>query len=185
MGRHEPPTNRSFYLSVAASTLRFAIIVALVVSGVVVINRAFPDTSSGETGTLPDGGAPEVTESPTESPTQSPTEQQPTQSPTIAGTVIVVINAAGVEGLAGDTTTELVERYQYEALEPGTAPSLSDTTTIYYRAKKDRIEAEFLANDFFGRIEDTVRVARLPRGETVDETAQLAIYIGTDYAQVA
>jgi hypothetical protein len=184
MGRHEPPTNRSFYLSVAASTLRFAIIVALVVSGVVVINRAFPDTTSGGTGTLPDGGDTEVTESPSESPTESPTEQ-PTQSPTIAGTVIVVMNAAGVEGLAGDTTTELVERYDYEALEPGTAPALSVTTTIYYRAKKDRVEAEFLANDFFSRIEDTVRIAKLPAGQTVDETAQLAIFIGTDYAQVA
>jgi hypothetical protein len=32
-GRHEPPSKRSFYLSVATSTLRFAIVVALVVGG--------------------------------------------------------------------------------------------------------------------------------------------------------
>jgi len=48
MGSHQPPTNRSFYLSLAASTLRFAIIVALVIGGIVVIDQAFPALSSGD-----------------------------------------------------------------------------------------------------------------------------------------
>jgi hypothetical protein len=182
MGRHEPPTNRSLYLSVAASTLRFAIIVALVVGGVVVINQAFPDTSSGGTGALPDGGAPTVTESPSPSPevTEEPRNEP---SPTIAGTIIVVMNASGVEGLAGDTTELLVDEFGYEGLEPGTAPTLSDTTTIYYRTRRDKVEADFLENDrFFRKISDTIRVAKLPAGEDIPEEAQLAIYIGTDYA---
>ena len=50
MGRHQPPTNRSFYLSLAASTIRFAIIVALVVGGVVVINQAFQAPASSGSG---------------------------------------------------------------------------------------------------------------------------------------
>ena len=186
MGRHEPPTNRSFYLSVAASTLRFAIIVALVVGGVVVINQAFPGSSdAGESGTLPDGGGIDVSASPSPSasPSASPSDVAP--SPTVEGTVIVVVNAAGVDGLAGDTTTALVEDYAYEALEPGTAPSLLANTTIYYAKRKDKIEAEFLANDFFKRIEETVRVAPLPDDQDLDPTVQLAIYIGTDYAAVA
>lgn len=188
MGRHQPPSNRSFYLSVAASTLRFVIIVALVVGGVVVINQAFPDISSGgETGNIPDTGTPGVTGSESPSPSESESEAPgQTPSPTIAGTIIVVVNAAGVDGLAGDTTTQLVEEFDYEALEPGTAPSLSSTTTIYYVRNRDEVEAEALANsDFFRRIRDTIRVAKLPAGEEVDETAQLAIYIGTDYAAVA
>lgn len=185
MGRHQPPTNRSFYLSVAASTLRFLIIVALVVGGIAVINQAFPDVSSGETGTIPDGGPPGETGS--ESPSPSESESEPptqTPSPTVAGTVIVVLNASGVEGLAADTTTLLVEDFDYEALEPGNAPSISATTTIYFRARKDRVEAEYLANNFFSEIEDSVRVAKLRESEDVDPTAQLAIYIGTDYAAV-
>ena len=44
---HQPPTNRSFYLSLAASTLRFAIIVALVIGGIVVIDQAFPALGDG------------------------------------------------------------------------------------------------------------------------------------------
>jgi len=183
MGRHEPPTNRSLYLSVAASTLRFAIIVALVVGGVVVINQAFPDTSSSGTGTLPDGGAPEVTESPSPTTPVETEEPRNTPSPTVAGTIIVVMNASGVEGLAGDTTELLVDGFGYEGLDPGTAPSLSDTTTIYYRTRRDKVEADFLENDrFFRKISDTIRVARLPAGEDIPEEAQLAIYIGTDYA---
>jgi hypothetical protein len=180
---HQPPTNRSFYLSVAASTLRFAIIVALVVGGVVVINQAFPDVSSDEAGTIPDVGVPTESETPSPSPTETETPTT-TPSPTVVGTVIVVLNAAGVDGLAGDTTTLLVEQYGYEALEPGTAPSLSPDTFIYYVKRKDRIEADFLENDFFAGI-DTVRVARLPADQQVDETAQLVIYIGQDYAAVA
>ena len=50
MGSHQPPTNRSFYLSLAASTLRFAIIVALVIGGIVVIDQAFPALSSDDGG---------------------------------------------------------------------------------------------------------------------------------------
>ncbi|MGZ5352847.1 MAG: LytR C-terminal domain-containing protein [Actinomycetota bacterium] len=167
----------------AASTLRFAIIVALVVGGVVVINQAFPDTNAGETGALPgDGGTPVASESPSPT-TEPPEEPRNTPSPTVAGTVIVVVNASGVEGLAADTTGLLVEEFDYEGLEPGTAPSLSDTTTIYYRSRQDKVEADFLENDrFFRQIGDTIRVARLPAGEDVPEGAQLAIYIGTDYA---
>ncbi|MGZ5291843.1 MAG: LytR C-terminal domain-containing protein [Actinomycetota bacterium] len=167
----------------AASTLRFAIIVALVVGGVVVINQAFPDTNAGETGALPgDGGTTGASESPSPT-TEPPEEPRNTPSPTVAGTVIVVVNASGVEGLAADTTGLLVEEFDYEGLEPGTAPSLSDTTTIYYRSRQDKVEADFLENDrFFRQIGDTIRVARLPAGEDVPEGAQLAIYIGTDYA---
>jgi len=183
MGRHQPPTNRSFYLSVAASTLRFAIIVALVVGGIVVINQAFPDVA-GETATIPDGVVPTESESPSPSPTESETATQ-APSPTVTGTVIVVVNAAGVDGLAGDTTTLLVEQYDYEALEPGTAPSISPDTRIYFAKARDRVEGEYLANDFFAGIADTVRVARLPADVEVDPAAQLVIYIGQDYAAVA
>jgi hypothetical protein len=184
MGRHEPPTNRSFYFSVAASTLRFAILLALVVAGVVLINNAFDVSGTESAGGLPDGG---ITSSPSPSPSPSPSEPptESTPSPTVAGTVIVVENAAGVDGLAGDLTTKLVDKYGYEALEPGTAPSLSSNTTIYYAKRKDKIEAEFLANDFFKKIEDTIRVAPLPDDQEFDPTVQLAIFVGTDWAAVA
>jgi hypothetical protein len=186
MGRHDPPTNRSFYLSVAASTLRFAIIVALVVGGVVVINQAFQGNPSGGTATIPDDGAvvPSESASPSESPSESasPTEE-PTANP--EGVVIAVFNGTGVSGLAADTMADLIETYGYvEGQEPADAPSDVAVTTIYYAKAKDRVEAEFLREDYFRRLDD-VRVARLPPGEEVDSSVQLAIYLGNDYAAIA
>ncbi|HSJ51866.1 MAG TPA: LytR C-terminal domain-containing protein [Actinomycetota bacterium] len=170
----------------AASTIRFAIIVALVVGGVFIINQAFGTSpGSGGTGVLPDDGGPTVTTSPSASPTETaPPTDQP--SPTVAGTIIQVLNAAGVDGLAGDTTSRLVDLFDYEALEPATAPAISSTTTIYFVSRGDRIEAEFLANSrAFRRISTTIRVARLPSDQEVEEGVQLVINLGQDYAQAA
>ena len=183
MGRHVPPTNRSYYLSVAASTLRFAIILALAVGGVLLINQAFPEAQGGNgTGAVPDGG-PVVSESPSPSPTET-TDPDPVPSPTITGTRIAVFNGAGVSGLAGDTQTALLDQYGYVEAQPvADAPATVDVTTIYYRSAEDKVEAEFLANDFFGELDD-VRVAKLQAGSDVDRSVQVAIYLGNDYAEL-
>jgi hypothetical protein len=183
MGRHVPPTSRSYYLSVAASTLRFAIIVALAVGGIVLINQAFPEAQGdGGTTVVPDGG-PVVSESPSPTPSET-TDPDPVPSPTITGTRIAVFNGAGVSGLAGDTQTALIEQYGYEAaMDPDDAPATVDVTTIYYRSADDRVEAEFLANDFFADLDD-VRVAKLQAGSDVDRSVQVAIYLGNDYADL-
>jgi hypothetical protein len=182
MGRHVPPTNRSYYLSVAASTVRFAIIVALAVGGVLLINQAFPGAQGGGSTAVPDGG-PVVSESPSPSPSET-TQPDPVPSPTITGTRIAVFNGAGVSGLAGDTQTALLEQYGYVAgQEPDDAPAMVDVTTIFYRAAADKVEAEFLANDFFGELDD-VRVAKLDRSSSVDSSVQVAIFLGTDYADL-
>jgi hypothetical protein len=181
MGRHQPPTNRSFYLSVAASTLRFALIIALVVGGIVLINQAFPEATDDGTGAIPDGG-PVVTESPS-SPSPTPDETpSPTPSPTVTGTRIAVFNGAGVSGLAADTQAQLIEEFGYEVAQEATdAPAPVPVTTIFYRADEDRIEAEHLANVFFRRLDD-VRVARLDDSADIDRRVQVAIYLGNDYA---
>lgn len=187
MGAHEPPTNRSFYLSVAASTLRFAIIVALVIGGVVVIDQAFPAAPSAEGGdgaTVPiDGGGIDVSESPSPEPPTGATAEEPVPSPTVVGVRIAVFNGTGVSGLAGDTQTQLTEEYGYVAAQdPADAPAPVAVTTIYYRANKDEIEAEFLANDFFRKLDD-VKIQKLEPGtEDVGRDVQLAIYLGNDYA---
>jgi len=188
LGAHEPPSNRSFYLSVAASTLRFAIIVALVIGGVVIINQAFPAApSSGGGGSVPiDGGGIEVTETPSPEPATGATGatgEQAAPSPTVVGVRIAVFNGTGAAGLAGDTQTTLTEEYGYVAAQdPADAPAPVAVTTIYYRAPKDEIEAEFLANDFFKKLND-VKILKLEKGtEAVGRDVQLAIYLGNDYA---
>ncbi len=187
MGAHEPPTSRSFYLSLAASTLRFMIVIALVVGGILVIDQAFTAAPSADGATPPvlDGGltaatGPTGTTTPT-GPTGE-TGAEPDATPT-AGTRMAVFNAAGVSGLAGTTQDKLANKYGYIAVQdPADAPALLPTTIIYYRAPRDQAEAETLANTFFKRL-DGIEVLQLEPGiAEIDRSAELAIFLGNDYA---
>lgn len=178
-GRHEPPTNRSFYLSVGTSTLRFVIIVALVVGGVLLINQAFPVLGSSGGGTIPNGG-PGV--SPTSTPTTPPPKPPKTSpSPQVVGVRIAVFNGTSVSGLAADTLTTITKRYgMVAAQDPADAPSDVAQTTLYYRSPADEVEAQFLADDFFKSLD--VQISRLEPGTDVSRDVQVAIYLGNDYA---
>jgi len=196
MGSHQPPTNRSFYLSLAASTLRFAIIVALVIGGIVVIDQAFPALSSGDggggggttppitggtvggTGGTGDTGATGATGATATGPTGVDAEP-----PTTEGVRIAVFNGTDESGLAGETQLRLEESYGYIATQdPADAPAAYPVTTIYYNAPKDKVQAEYLAGDFFKKL-DGVEVVRLDPGTAdIDPSTQLAIFLGNDYA---
>jgi hypothetical protein len=188
---HQPPTNRSFYLSLGASTLRFAIIVALVIGGIVVIDQAFSTSSSGDGGG--DGGGPTAaptggTIGGTGTDTTGPTGEtatdgtRPEPSPTVVGVRIAVFNGAGVSGLAGDTQARLEELGYIATQDPADAPTPYPVTTIYYNAPKDRVEADYLANSFFKKL-DGVEVVRLePDTADIDPSTQVAIFLGNDYA---
>jgi LytR cell envelope-related transcriptional attenuator len=187
---HQPPTNRSFYLSLAASTLRFAIIVALVIGGIVVIDQAFSTSSSGDGGggggaTVPPtggtfGGTGTNATGPTGETATDGTRPEP--SPTVVGVRIAVFNGAGVSGLAGDTQARLEELGYIATQDPADAPTPYPVTTIYYNAPKDRVEADYLANSFFKKL-DGVEVVRLePDTADIDPSTQVAIFLGNDYA---
>ena len=178
-GKHEPPTNRSFYLSVGTSTLRFAIIVALVVGGILLIDQAFPVLGSSGTGTIPNGG-PGVSPSPSTSPSPSKPPKV-TPSPQVVGVRIAVFNGTSVTGLAGDTMTAITKKYgMVAAQDPTDAPSDVAQTTLYYRSPTDEVEAQFLADEFFKDLD--VTIARLEPGTDVSRDVQVAIYLGNDYA---
>lgn len=188
---HQPPTNRSFYLSLAASTLRFAIIVALVIGGIVVIDQAFSASSSGAGGgdgggatVPPTGGTLGGTGTSATGPTgETATDgTRPEPSPTVVGVRIAVFNGAGVSGLAGDTQARLEELGYIATQDPADAPTPYPVTTIYYNAPKDRVEADYLANSFFKKL-DGVEVVRLePDTADIDPSTQVAIFLGNDYA---
>jgi LytR cell envelope-related transcriptional attenuator len=194
MGTHEPPTNRSFYFSLAASTIRFAIILALVIGGVVVIDQAFQAPASsgsggdGDGGDVPGltGGGPTTTESPQPTaPTGATGDNEPEPSPQVEGVRVAVFNGAGVTGLAADTMLALEDDYGYvEAQPPADAPAAYSVTTIFYRGASNKIEAEFLAEDFFKPLD--VDIKRLQPGTAdINQDVQLAIFLGSDYAAQA
>ena len=176
-GRHELPSKRSFYFSLATSTLRFAIIVVLVVGGIVLMNRAFPEQATSALPGPPGSPSPSVT--PSVSPSETPTGQP---SPQVEGVRIALFNGTSVTGLAGTAAERLDRRFGYViAQTPEDAPSPVAQTTLYYRTVSDRVEAEALAAGYFRALE--VRVARLPSGSgNVDDSVQVAIYLGNDYA---
>jgi hypothetical protein len=189
---HQPPTNRSFYLSLAASTLRFAIIAALVIGGIVVIDQAFPALGDGDGGgggggttALPTGGTlggtgGTDTTAPTGATATGGTGAEP--SPTVVGVRIAVFNGAGVSGLAGDTQVRLEELGYIATQDPADAPTSYPVTTLYYTAPKDKVEADYLASSFFKKL-DSVEVVRLtPDTADIDPSTQVAIFLGNDYA---
>lgn len=174
-GRHEPPSDRSFYFSLATSTLRFALIVALVVGGVVLIDQAFP---TGGRAAQPPGTGTNPSPSPSASPSASPSGRP---SPQIVGVRVGLFNGAGVTGLAAATASQLEKKYGYVPAQVTDAPGTVTTTTIYYRTAGDRIEAQALATNFFPKLD--VKISRLTDSQTnVEKKVQVAIYLGTDYA---
>jgi hypothetical protein len=163
---------------VATSTLRFAIIVALVIGGIVLIDQAFPAPSSGTSGIGP-GPVHSPSPSPSKPPKKSP---KPKATPSVAGTVIAVYNGTSATGLAGDVQTKLMTRFGVVAPhDPANAPSLVAETTLYYRSHADQAVAQFLADRFFKDLPN-VSVARLQSGTDVPDDVQVAIFVGNDYA---
>ncbi len=162
----------------ATSTVRFAIIVALVVGGVVLIGKAFPETSGG----LPSGGITSTTPSHSPSPKPTKTPKVP-PSPQVQGVRVAVYNGAGVTGLAADTAKKLsADTYGY-VIDPqdiADAPSSVSQTTLYYRSPQDQVEAQYIADNFFKGLD--VKIAQLDPTSNVPKAVQVAIYLGTDYA---
>lgn len=165
----------------ATSTLRFAIVVALVVGGIWVINSAFP-ASSGDAlpGVVPSPTGPTGETGPPTGPSGPTGATGAVPEPDVVGVPVAVRNGTSVSGLAGDTAAKLEEQYGMEAIQVDDAPQTVAITTIYYRGRDLEDEAEFLAQDFFKKIEPNI--ARLQAGEGVDPDVQIAIYLGTDYA---
>ena len=172
-GRHEPPTNRSFYLSVATSTLRLLITAALIVGGITLINQAFPDSASRE---------PVAPASPTVSVTvePSPSASATPEIPTLTGVRLGVFNGSSVDGLAADTATALEDDYGMVPEQVENAPQTVTKTAIFYRDPDLEAQAQFLATEYFGDLE--VNIALLESTPTVKNKVQIAIYLGTDYA---
>src|SRR6266545_3307175 len=100
---HEPPTKRSWYISVATSTLRAVILIAAIAIGIVVIKSAFPENASQTITTIPPGGKTTTTTT-TPSGTTSPS---PSTKPRVKGVTVQVKNGTSTTGLAAVVSGQL------------------------------------------------------------------------------
>lgn len=180
----------------ATGTLRFAIIVALVAGGILLIARfpqgstALPAASPSSPATQPPagggqtGGAGEQTNAGGGQTTGG--EEQQTPSPQIQGVRLAVYNGTYVAGLAA-AGADALGQLGYK-INPDTSILDADAkpweqTTLFYVARSDKIEAEALANDFFKDLD--VKIQKLPADSQAPDRVQVAVYLGTDYADAS
>jgi hypothetical protein len=166
-GRHEPPTGRSFYISLATSTLRAIILGAAVILGIIGLTKAFPNGGTP----VPVGGSPSASPTPSVSPSQP--SPSPSATPRVHGVSVQVLNGSHTTGLAATASTQ-IRHAGYHVLTPGNANPTS-TTVVYYQAGF-QLEADFLKTQFFPSA--SVR----PATQAANSEADLTVILGTDYS---
>jgi hypothetical protein len=167
-GKHEPPTGRSFYISLATSTLRAIVLAAAVILGVVGLTKAFP---SGTSPVTPSGSSVAPSPLPSTSPSIG-TSPTPAVTPRPPKEVTVqVLNGSGVNFLAAKKSTKL-ENAGYKVKSPGDA-SHSSNTVVYFKAGF-KVDAEFLAAKYFPGS------AVKPATQAATSNADITIILGTD-----
>jgi hypothetical protein len=182
----------------ATGAIRFAIIVALVVVGAVLIAR-FPQASTGSAS----AGNPPATPSSSQSTggggqngsgsgggqngngggggTEQPVEP-------LQGVKVAVYNGTTQTGLAADVAAALVKRFglKVDSAWILNAPDVPvATTAIYYVTPADKAAASDLADSYFKKLSAPPEVQKLPDTTTVPAGVQVAVYLGTDYVNVA
>ncbi len=168
-GKHEPPSTGSFYLSVATSTLRAAIIVAAIVLGGVVLANAFPGTNTDGVSTNP---------TTTITPSSPTTTTTPPPQVRIEGAILQVLNGTDTAGLAADVQRCLIDA---GAIIPdeniGNAPNTFPVTTLLWTPPNNKPLAETLRDRFF----NGAKLQRGPEEPTIPEV-QVTVVVGEDYA---
>jgi hypothetical protein len=174
---------------VVTGTLRFLIIVALVVAGAVVIAQ-FPDSST--TGLASGGsGSPSQTTSPPaqgggDGNTGTNTGGGQTATVDLKGVQVAVYNGTTQTGLAADVAAVLVKKYHVK-IDPQdsilNAPSVPvDLTVVYFLTPADKDAATTLADAYFDkRLPSPPKVQKLPDNTTAPPGTQVAVYLGMDY----
>jgi hypothetical protein len=174
-GKHEPPTGRSFYISMGTSTARILIIVALAASGVAVIANAFPDSAQTP---LADGEiSTREPKEPVETETTQPKQEDGQAAKPTKDLNFTVFNTTEVVGLAALTADEIEAEGYKLAQRVGNADSI-DVTLVQYRDKEDRVDAEYIAKRFF----KGATIEQIPADSDVLARVDIAIYLGNDYA---
>jgi hypothetical protein len=171
-GKHEPPTNRSFYLDVATSTLRALILAGLVIFGILGLTKLFPvNTSLGVTPAATQGS-----KSPTVSPTNSPTPSPgATRKPRAKSKVTIQVMNGTSRAFFGAQMTSVLKDEGYKTVEPGTYRPQVATTIIYY-------QPDFLPEAQRLKRQRFQSAALKPAPATLDSNIDIQVILGQDVA---
>jgi LytR cell envelope-related transcriptional attenuator len=163
--------------------IRAAIVVAAVVVGAVVLAKGFP--AGGQLITGPSSGSsPTPSASPSTSATPSGHKSaSPTPSGRVQGVILAIFNTTSVVGLAACAAVDLSRLgYVVPASSVLQAPpgAAAGETEILYRNAQGKADAERLANGYFKK--EQTKVRPLQSSADVPKHAELAIFLGTQYA---
>ena len=176
-GRHGPPSQTTFYLSLATAALRGLLVVGALALGFLVLSKAFPPGDSAPVSTP---GDQEETLTLTTAPTSpAPTgKQSPRGQPTPldpSEITLQVLNGTDVSGLAA-STAETLEQEGYQISTIADAETTYEVTTLFHKPKR-KADAQLLRDAFFpGAVL-----------EVADESVKvdITVNIGADYAASA
>ncbi len=153
------------------SPLRWAVLVAFVLGGILVLSKGFGGTPSAAN----PGGGPAASNTPPSSPTPShtPTQRPSSQrTPSLTGITVAIYNGAGQAGLASDQRQQL-DAAGWDVISIGNAPTSVTTTTIYYLSDA-KTQAEYLKSTAYPK-------ADVQPAPPAFRSAKISVVIGSDF----
>jgi hypothetical protein len=172
-GKHEPPTRRSFYLSVTTTTIRAIVLAAAVVIGAVVLSKGFASDASQSFTPQPTQTTPSASGTPSGTPSPSSHPTTPA-SPPVKGVTVQVLNGTHTANLASNTKTQL-EQAGYTVTGTGNSATAYQTTTIYY-ASGSKAAADYMKSAFFPG------ASVKPTTASIGSGSKLTVILGSDFA---
>jgi hypothetical protein len=170
-GKHESGGKKAFYLSMATSTLRGLILVALVILGFLGLTKLFPQNTS--LGVTP-GSSSVTSPPPGSSPSASPT---PTKSrkPRPKGQVTVLVLNGSTKNFFAAQVSQSLKDDGYKVRTPDDYPQKIQTTIIYYQSDSQP-EAQRLQRQRFQGSD------LKPAPATLSSDIDLEVILGADQA---
>lgn len=158
----------------AAAGRGLLLIAASVVLGLILLSQGFDDGAATSSRASNTGDTADVSSETTQTlPLETiPDALDPSQVP------VVVSNAAGISGLAGEVSSQL-QALGYITSEPETAAELSDFTTVYYQPDFEA-EAIAVANALGYPAEQVVQPSPSPAPAGDGVTEVVIVVLGAD-----
>jgi LytR cell envelope-related transcriptional attenuator len=170
--------------SPVGSTLSIVLAVVAVVAGFLILREVFDDDGSGSSGLEPPGSAAEGTDTTTPgSDASTPTTPAPTTTERVVrSATIVVANASGIGGSAGQMTTALeAVGYRLGEATDSTEGQMDNSVVYFVRGDRDaRATADSVAQEMGG-----LRVRAMPDDPPISGelgNATVLLMLGTDAA---
>jgi hypothetical protein len=130
-GKHESGGRRAFYLSMATSTLRGLILVALVVLGFLGLTKLFPQNTS--LGVTPGSSSISTPHAPGVSPSVSTSPTKSRKARPKGHVTVLVLNGTSKTGLAA-VVRERLQGDGYKTKTPSNYSQKIQTTIIFYQS---------------------------------------------------